>query len=71
MTHDPESQSLIVLRIPREEKGRYVAASRAAGLTLAAWMRATLTAAAPPVSRGEEEPATQPGETPGDSGRCA
>jgi hypothetical protein len=51
--HDPEA--IIVLRIARERKGRYVAASRSAGLTLAAWCLAHLDRAAgltdPPASQ--------------------
>ena len=47
---DPTPPALIVLRLQRAQKGRYVAASRAAGLTLMQWIAATLDAAAPPIS---------------------
>lgn len=59
MPHDPTPQpeSIIVIRLPRAEKGRYVAASRAAGQTLADWCRATLTAAAPPIDAPAEKKA--------------
>lgn len=40
--------SSIVLRIERERKGRYVAAARAEGLTLAAWITAKLDSHLPP-----------------------
>lgn len=61
MTHDPTTtqppapESLIVLRLPRAEKARYVAASRRAGGTLSAWIRATLSAAS-------DAQAAQPGD---------
>lgn len=47
MTHDPETK--IVLALPRSTKGRYVAASRAAGQTLFGWILATLDAASQPI----------------------
>lgn len=56
----PDPDSVIVLRIPRAQKGRYVAASRAADLTLAAWITATLDAAAPPIPAHEKTPHLEP-----------
>jgi len=53
---EPIPDSIIVLRLPRPAKGRYVAASRAAGMTLAAWIRATLDAAAPPIAEHDKPP---------------
>ena len=41
MPPPPEAQ--IVLRLPRALKGLFVAAARASGLTLFAWILATLT----------------------------
>lgn len=44
---DPRDNALfssIVLRVPRGEKGDYLQASRAAGQTLADWIRCTLQA---------------------------
>lgn len=59
MTTIPDSN--IVLRLPRPQKGRYVAAARAQGLTLAAWIFARLdecSAPFPPSS--EPDPAPVP-----------
>ena len=64
--HPPARAAVIVLRLPREIKGRYVAAARAArnadgskGKKLFQWIRDTLDAAAPPISSHEH-----PQETP-------
>ena len=51
---DPALFSSIVLRIPRSEKGRYVATSRAQGLTLAAWIRQTLMANSAPYDSAQK-----------------
>lgn len=63
MSADPDS--IIVLRLPRPQKGRYVAAARAQGLTLAAWLLAVadraapeLPAATPPTPPPDEKPRT-------------
>ena len=55
MTHDPQD-SIIVLRLPRSQKGRYVAASRASGLTLAAWILARLDTASAPIPPPDDSP---------------
>lgn len=63
----PIPDSNIVLRLPREQKGRYVAASRAAGTTLAAWIFAQLDAASaqiPPAAPDPEPGTAKPRWTP-------
>jgi hypothetical protein len=45
--------ALIVLRMPRSRKGRYVAASRARGMKLFDWILATLDAASQPIPPDE------------------
>ena len=75
MSTEPDSQ--IVLRVPRSQKGRYVAAARAQGLTLAAWIFARLDESSQPFPKpGEEsspapEPAavTKPRWTPAEDAR--
>lgn len=52
--------SSIVLRVPRETKGRYVAAARAQGLSLAAWMLRHLDSISPPISPSHEPKKPQP-----------
>jgi hypothetical protein len=42
----PENTTQIILRIPRQHKALFVAASRSAGLTLFAWILHTLATAA-------------------------
>ena len=68
MTHDPETK--IVLALPRAQKGRYVAASRAAGLTLAAWIFARLDDASEPFPPGLDDDAPpSPRQSRGDDPR--
>ena len=70
MTNDQEN-TIIVLRLPRAEKGAYVAASRAAGVTLAQWIRSTLTAASEPTAGRATPDGPQPGAPRRDPGRSA
>ncbi|MES2659163.1 MAG: hypothetical protein V4689_11145 [Verrucomicrobiota bacterium] len=53
MSDDPDTN--IVLQMPRSKKGRYVAASRAEGLTLATWIMRTLDANSTPFPSASEK----------------
>jgi len=60
MTSDQETN--IVLRLPRADKGRYVAAAREQGLTLAAWIFARLDAASAHISFPDKQVLTRTDE---------
>ena len=60
---DPDHypSAVIVLRMPRARKGRYVAAARARGMKLFDWILATLDEASPPIPPHDHAtPETQP-----------
>jgi len=44
-----EKPSQLVIQCTRQEKGRYIAASRRRGMKLGAWVRDTLNKEAPPM----------------------
>ena len=60
MSTDPDS--IIVLRLRRPQKGRYVAAARCQGMTLAAWLLSLADRAAPEIPPADP-PTLPPDET--------